>query len=368
MISEETRLCLALTDIKDFGHVLIKRLFSKFGSARQIFNSTIEELASVEGIGIERARRIKEFNKWNEIDKVIQLCEKRGIKIYLFNNEQYPRLLKEIYDPPVVLFCKGDIKHEDHLGVAIVGSRNASEYGRRITEKLASELAQIGITIVSGLARGIDSVAHKAALSQGGRTIAVLGSGVSYIYPPENKILADKITKNGAILSEFYPDEGPRKENFPRRNRIISGASIGTVVTEATINSGALITASFALEQGREVFAVPGNITSKNSEGTNYLIQKGAKLVTKIEDILEEVEQFIPLLKKITSELASKKIKTDHLDNDDKIIFNILNEPLYLDEIILKTGMNTAKVLEILLRLEINGLISKIEGRYVWRI
>lgn len=366
MFSEETRFCLALNEIKDFGPVLIKRLFTKFGSAVQIFNSSIEELASVEGIGIERAKRIKNFDKWDKIDSIIKLCEKREIKIYSFNDEEYPKLLKEIHDPPAVLFCKGEIKPEDHLGLAIVGSRKMSEYGRRVTERLASELASCGITIVSGLARGIDSVAHTGALSQGGRTLAILGSGISYIYPPENKALAEKIIKNGAILSEFYPDETPRRENFPKRNRIISGVSVGTIVTEATINSGALITASFALEQGREVFAVPGNITSKNSEGTNYLIQKGAKLVTKIEDILEEIGQFIPSLKK--SPDISETQLIDKLDDDEKIVFNILDEPVYLDEIVLLTGMNTAKILEILLKLEINGLINKIEGKYVRRI
>jgi len=362
MFSEETRLCLALNEIKDLGPILVKRLFTKFGSARNIFNSSMEELASVEGIGLERAKRIKEFNRWNEIDKILKLCEKRGIEIYSFNDEQYPRLLKEIHDPPVVLFCRGEIKPEDHIGLAVVGSRNLTEYGRRVTERLASELAQAGITIVSGLARGIDSVAHRAALSQGGRTIAVLGSGISYIYPSENKMLAEKIIKNGAILSEFYPEEGPKRENFPRRNRIISGASIGTLVTEAAINSGALITASFALEQGREVFAVPGNITSKNSEGTNFLIQKGAKVVTKIEDILEEIEQFIPLLKNLN------KTETVELDDEERAIFNILDEPRTADEVVLKTGINITKVLEILLRLELNGLINKTEGRYIRRI
>ncbi len=362
MFSEETRFCLALNEIKDLGPVLVKRLFIRFNSAKKIFNSSIEELAEVEGIGREKAKRIKEFNKWNEIDRVIKLCEKREIKIYSFNDNQYPGLLKEIHDPPVVLFCKGEIKPEDQAGLAIVGSRKLSEYGRKVTEKLASEAALYGITIISGLARGIDSVAHKSALSQGGRTIAVLGSGVLHIYPPENRTLAEKIMQNGAIISEFYPEEGPKKENFPKRNRIISGISIGVVITEAAINSGALITASFALEQGREVFAVPGNITSKNSEGTNYLIQKGAKLVTKIEDILEEIMQFVPLLKK------QNKNEIVELDSEEKAIFNILNEPLTADEIVLKTGINVSKVLEIILRLEINGLIHKIEGKYIRRI
>lgn len=368
MFNEEIRYCLALNEIKDLGPVLIKRLLLKFGSAKKIFHANPEELASVEGIGMERAKRIKNFDKWNVVEKIIKICENRGIAIYSLNEEKYPKLLREIHDPPVVLFCKGELLLEDNIALSIVGSRKFSEYGRKVTEKLAYDIASLGITVVSGLARGIDSIAHNSTLLAGGRTIAILGSGVSHIYPPENKILAEKIIKNGAIISEFYPDESPRKENFPRRNRIISGVSFGTLVTEATINSGALITASFALEQGREVFAVPGNITSKNSEGTNYLIQKGAKLVTKVEDILEEIEQFIPFLKKLTNEFKNKTIQNDKLDSDEKIVFNILNEPLYLDEIILKTGMNTAKVLEILLRLEINGLINKIEGRYVRRI
>lgn len=362
MFSEETRFCLALNGIKDLGPVLIKRLFIRFSSAKNIFSSSIEELSEVEGIGIERAKRIKEFNKWNDIDRIMKLCEKGEIKIYSFNDVQYPALLKEIYDPPVVLFCKGEIKPEDQNGLAIVGSRKLTEYGRRVTEQLASEAALYGITIVSGLARGIDSVAHKSALSQGGRTIAVLGSGVLHIYPPENKTLAEKIIQNGAIISEFYPEEGPKKENFPKRNRIISGISIGTVVTEAAINSGALITASLALEQGREVFAVPGNITSKNSEGTNYLIQKGAKLVTKIEDILEEIMQFVPSLKK------RNKNETVELSSEERAIFNILDEPLTVDEVVLKTGISISKVLEILLKFEITGLINKIEGKYMRRI
>lgn len=362
MFNEEVRLYLALNEIKDLGSVLVKRLITKFNSAENIFSATIEELAEIDGIGIQRAKRIKEFNKWNEIDRIINLCEKRQIKIYSLNDEEYPKYLKEIYDPPVVLFCKGEIKPEDHFGLAIVGSRKLSEYGRRVTEQLASQIAQCGITIVSGLARGIDSVAHKSAISNGSRTIAVLGSGVLNIYPPENRLLAEKIIHNGAILSEFYPEEGPKKENFPRRNRIISGMSIGTVVTEASINSGALITASFALEQGREVFAVPGNINSKNSEGTNYLIQKGAKLVTKVEDILDEIMHFIPSLKK------QYKTETVELDSEERDIFNILDELLTTDEIVLRTGIRITKVLEILLRLEIKGLITKIEGKYTRRI
>lgn len=364
MFSEEIRYCLALTQIKDFGPVLVKKLLLKFGSAKQIFNAELLELASVEGIGRERAKNLKNFNGWDGVDKILRLCEKRGIKIFSFHDSHYPELLREIHDPPPVLFCRGEMKPEDQRGLAIVGSRRPTEYGRKVTQRIAEELARAGITIVSGLARGIDSLAHVSAISSGGRTIAVLGSGVSFIYPPENRALAEKIIKNGAILSEFYPDDGPRKENFPKRNRIISGISIGTLITEAGINSGALITAGFALEQGREVFAIPGNITSKNSEGTNLLIQNGAKLVTGLKDIVEEIGHFIPSLKKSN---VKTWYETVEVDDEEKDILNILNETTTADELVLKTGMDIAKILNILLRLEIKGLITRIEGRYMRR-
>ncbi|MEN2985673.1 MAG: DNA-processing protein DprA, partial [Thermodesulfovibrionaceae bacterium] len=234
----------------------------------------------------------------------------------------------------------------------------------RVTEKLTDQRASYGITVISGLARGIDSIAHSSALKAQGRTIAVLGSGVSYIYPPENKYLAEKIVRNGAILSEFYPDEKPQKEHFPKRNRIISGMSIAILVTEAGENSGALITASFALDQGREVFAVPGNITSENSKGTNFLIKKGAKLVQTVEDILEEIKQFIPSLKETIIKSDEKFIE---LREEEKVIFDILKEPHSIDEIVYKTRKNISEILATLLNLEIKGAVIKIEGRYVRR-
>ncbi|WP_297210122.1 MULTISPECIES: DNA-processing protein DprA [Thermodesulfovibrio] len=365
MNEEEKKFALALNEIQDVGIVSIKKLLSKFGSFRNIFNADIDAISSVEGVGIERARRIRNFNEWNKIEKLIEECEKKDIRIYTLMDKDYPKNLREIYDPPVVLFCRGEIIPEDKFGIAVVGSRKMTEYGRRVTEKIAAELALMGICIVSGLARGIDSTAHGAALDRNGRTVAVLGSGVCNIYPPENKRLADRIIQRGAIISEFHPYEPPKKENFPRRNRIISGMTIGTVVTEATLNSGALITSSFALEQGREVFAVPGNITSKNSEGTNYLIKKGAKLVSSVEDILEEIMPFIPSLKDTIKE--QKAAPAVILKEDEKAVFDILEEPLNLDEILIKTGLNISNLVDIILKLEIKGLIIKREGRYIRR-
>ncbi len=365
MNRQEARYTIALREIKDIGPVLVKRILTHFASAEDVFLADEEELLSLEGFNLELVKRIKNFNLWDRIDNVINTCEKRQIEIITIKDEKYPKLLREIPDPPPVLFCRGEIKEDDNLGLAIVGSRKCSDYGKRVTEKIAFELASLGINIVSGLARGVDSLAHNSAVCAGGRTIAFLGSGVSVIYPPENKKLAEKIMNNGAILSEFYPDEPPKRENFPKRNRLISGFSLGTLVTEATLNSGALITASFALEQGREVFAVPGNINSKNSEGTNFLIKKGAKLVQSVEDILEEIKTFVPLLKEFEIEKNTKK-RVD-LDDSEKAIFNLLNSPMLLDELVMKTGMNISKVLEILLQLEIKGLVEKFEGKYVRR-
>jgi len=363
---EEIRHILALLEIKDLGSVSIRKIIQTFGSAIKVFYLQPEEIASLTGIKLDIATKIKSFNNWQKIDNFINLCEKRQIKILSITDEEYPQLLKEIYDPPAVLFCKGTLLPQDNFGLAVVGSRKLTDYGKRVTEKFSFELASCGITIVSGLARGIDSVAHLSALSAQGRTIAVLGSGILKIYPPENKKLSEQIIQSGAILSEFYPETPPKRENFPKRNRIISGMTLGTLVTEATTNSGALITAKLALEQGREVFAVPGNITSKNSEGTNFLIKNGAKLVQKIDDILEEIKPFIPSLKESIISLESN-IKVD-LNNEENAIFSLLDRPLNLDEIVINTELSISRVLEILLKLEINGLITRFEGKYVRRI
>lgn len=366
MNKEEIIKILALTEIKEVGVVSIKKLLSNFGSAEKVFDASVEELLNIEGIKIETAKKIKSFNEWSKVYDIMKTCEKREIEIYPITDERYPKFLREIHDPPAVLFCKGKIEEIDNFGIAIVGSRKLTDYGKRVTEKFAFELSSLGITVVSGLARGIDSVAHNSALSAGGRTIAFLGSGVSVVYPPENKKLAEKIINSGALLSEFYPDEPPKRENFPKRNRLISGMTIGTLVTEASINSGALITAKLALEQGREVFAVPGNITSKTSEGTNFLIKRGAKLVQNLDDILEEIKAFIPSLKESYIKQESKK--TVDLNDEERAIFNLFDSPLVLDDIVLKTGMNVSKIMEILLKLEIIGLIEKFEGKYVRRI
>ncbi|MEW5758600.1 MAG: DNA-processing protein DprA [Candidatus Omnitrophota bacterium] len=225
--------------------------------------------------------------------KELELAAKHKIKIISISDAGYPEILKKIFDPPKALYVKGELREEDNLSIAIVGSRLASSYGLIQAEKFGFDLANLGITVVSGLARGIDTKAHLGALKANGRTIAVLGSGLLSVYPPENKGLVEKISQNGAVISEYPLDMGPRRENFPKRNRIVTGLSLGVVVVEAAKNSGALISARCALEQGREVFSLPGKLDSDNSFGTNELIKDGAKLTTSVNDILEEIAPFI---------------------------------------------------------------------------
>ena len=278
-------------------------------------------------------------------------------------DKEYPDNLRTIFGPPEELFVNGEILPEDKNAIAIVGTRRATYYGMKESEKLAYELALRGITIVSGMARGIDSAAHKGALKAGGRTIAVLGSGHGHIYPPENKELYKEITKAGAVVSELPQNTRPLKENFPRRNRIISGLSKGIVVIEAARRSGALITADFALEQGREVFAMPGNISSSVSEGTNALIKEGAKLIENTQDILAELQHVIEL-REIEDSLHDVKNRTFSISGNEKTVFGVLdNNPKPIDEILGITNLPTNKVADALLRLELKKLIKTLPGK-----
>lgn len=288
------RYWIALSMLPDIGPFLSRQLLSVFETPERIFDAEIDDLLSVEGIGINRARNVKEFSSWDTVDKQIDVMGKRGIRIVSLNDPSYPEMLKSTEDAPVILYVGGTIQPSDRYAIAIIGSRKPSPYGISIAERFSEELASMGFTIVSGMARGIDAISHKGALRVGSRTIAVLGSGLDIPYPPEHKGLMDRIACSGCVISEFPLGTPPERENFPRRNRLISGLSLGILIIEATSDSGTLITAGCALEQGREVFAVPGNITSPYSEGTNELIKKGAILTLKAEDIVEELA---PVLK-----------------------------------------------------------------------
>jgi DNA processing protein len=278
------------------GIVTYRRLVESFGSAKGILSAGLRQLQRVEGIGHITAQAIVDVQR-EGVEKELKLVEREGVKVVPYYSQEYPKALKRIHDYPLVLYIKGTLKPQDDCAIAIVGSRRCTRYGQRQAHRLARELAELGICIVSGLARGIDTSAHLGALQvKGGRTIAVLGSGLCRIYPSENLKLSEKIAQNGALISEFPMNAPPDAEHFPRRNRVISGLSLGVVIAEAGEYSGALITADWALEQGREVFCIPGPIDNPMSKGCHRWIQQGAKLTSCTEDVLEELYQLHPFL------------------------------------------------------------------------
>ncbi|NIQ01511.1 MAG: DNA-protecting protein DprA, partial [Nitrospinaceae bacterium] len=290
-----------------------------------------------------------------------RLVEKLGLRILTLESPEYPELLQSIYDPPPVLYCQGRPLNGYTASLAVVGTRTATNYGRLMTEKLVSALAERGVGIVSGMARGIDTLAHRAALQGGGETVAVLGCGLGNTYPPENVSLRERIVERGTVVSEFPVTMRPEKNNFPARNRVISGLSYGTVVVEAGETSGALITAQFALEQGREVFAVPGNINSPASRGTNQLIQTGAKLVDGPEAILEELP--FPV-RETLKEKESSPGHDESLSEEERKIFSLLShEEKHIDSLIENSQLSPAEVSATLLKLELRGWIRQLGGK-----
>lgn len=306
--------------------------------------------------GINNKFLTKIFDSVNEIDpdlEVIKL-EKIGADYVTVDDDLYPENLKTIHDPPLVLYYKGNIQPSDNESIAMVGARNASQYGRNVAEKFAGELGKLGITIVSGLARGIDTMAHKGALHSGGRTIGVLGCGIDNIYPKENRELYQSIEKNGAVISEFPIGTLPVPSNFPLRNRIIAGMTLGTIVVEAGLKSGSLITANLALESGREVFAVPGEITSELSKGTHLMLKEGAKLVENIRDILEELK-----LKHLIEKIQDNRIDSSLSETEKIILECIFHEAKPAEIIIDETGMEPNKIITCLTFMELKGLIVK---------
>jgi len=285
---EDFETLIGLNMIPELKPLVLKRIWESLSKPKDIFNFTEDALIKKTGIDRELASKIRTFDI-KKIDEELELVKKYNLKVLTFQDDAYPFLLKQISDPPVVLYIKGELKAQDKLSIAIVGSRQASFYGLQCSQKFSFQLSELGFTIVSGLARGIDTWAHKGALKAGGRTIAVLGSGFSFIYPKENQELVEEISSQGAVISEFSCNTQPFAFNFPRRNRIISGLSLGVLVVEAGRRSGALITANLALEQNRQVFCIPGRVDLSTSWGTNTLIKEGAKLVLDIPDILEEL-------------------------------------------------------------------------------
>ncbi len=360
-MAEDIFYWLALSLTPGLGSILIKRLLDQFKTPEAVFRAALKDLLGIEGLGRRVAGEIQKGPLEKAVKRELSLLEEVGGRIVTLKDDHYPKRLKDIYDPPALLYVRGELRKEDELAVAVVGSRKTSPYGRWITEKIGQDLARHGVTIVSGMARGIDSVAHKGALQGGGRTIAVLGCGVDVIYPSENRTLFYQIIGDGAVLSEFPMGSPPEGGHFPRRNRIISGLSIGVVIVQASAGSGSLITAGYALEQGREVFAVPGNVGAEGSRGTNQLIKEGAKLVESSEDILEEV---LPQWRREGEAVQKGETPGPDLAEEEKVLYRLLGEtPFHIDAIIQESRLDPGKVSSLLLNLELKGLISQSPGK-----
>lgn len=357
---------VSLNLIGDIGSIGLKKLLEFFDKPQNLFKTPQEKLVKFYGISQNLAARISSLKK-QDIDREFEFSKKHGLKIITLGDKAYPANLKNIPGAPLVLYVKGELRQEDNYSIAIVGSRRASFYGLTNAEKFAFELSNKGFTIVSGMARGIDTYAHRGSLRAGARTIAVIGSGFNHIYPAENKELAEKIAQKGAVISEFPIDTLPLKQNFPRRNRIISGLSLGVLIAEAAKNSGALITADFALEQGREVFALPGQVNSRTSFGTNGLIKQGAKLVSCVDDILEE---FAPVVIKQgdrcpnSCEDGTRLVPQTVQEKGEVQVYGLISDkPLALDELLEKTRMDIPGISGILLRLQMKRLIKQLPGK-----
>lgn len=308
----------------------------------------------------ELHRKITALQKEYDLETELKLIKKYNVDITTIFDAHYPKLLKQIHSPPIVLYSKGKLLEKTELAIAVVGSRLASMYGLTTAERLGYELASRGLVVVSGLARGIDSAAHKGALKGHGKTIAVLGSGLDIMYPPENQRLAEEIIeKGGAVVSEFPMGTPPHQKNFPRRNRVISGLSLAVVVVEAAKESGALITADFALEQNREVFAVPGKVDSATSFGTNQLIKEGARLVQTADDIMDELK-----LKLKPSGMTGREPLRPVLSAEEEAIYkNLSAEPKYIDEVMESAKMPLNKITTLLFKLQLKKLVKELPGK-----
>lgn len=338
-----------------------------FNSPAEIYNADAVELAKTGVLTRDNISAILSEKYRETVNRTIEDIDRKHIDVITLNNSSYPKLLKNICDPPICLYVKGRLK-ADELSIGVVGSRQASGYGISLSKKISSELAQHNICIVSGMARGIDTAAHLGALSSEGRTIAVLGCGPDLVYPPENKKLMDQIIESGAVISEYPPGVEPAPHHFPVRNRIVSGMSVGVLVVEAGEKSGSLITAQLALEQGRDVYALPGNVININSKGTNRLIQDGAKLITSVQDILDELHWYKHFDTKNVLDLEShrskKKINSRFdLGDEEKEVVELLSlESLQIDEIQKKLSVEMPLLHSILLSLEMKGLIKRKPG------
>jgi DNA processing protein len=351
----------SLKSVPGIGNHLFKRLIKRFESPQAVFDASVNDLLIVDGISQRVAISIKNHSFPDWVEAELQKAAKRGYRIVVLTDAEYPPLLREIPDPPPYLYVSGRLG-EIEPSISVVGSRIATSYGIDATQELCMHLAQLNFTIVSGMAKGIDTAAHKGALMGKGKTVAVLGSGLGRIYPWENRELFKNISETGAVVSEFPLQAEPDPHNFPIRNRIISGMSLGTVIVEATKKSGSLITARLAAEQNREVFAVPGNIHSFKSTGTHSLIKQGAKLVENAQDILDELSALISVSKP-TQKPAPPPPSVSLTDQEKQIIPLLEPYPVHIDDLVRKSGMGAGRLSSILLTLELKGLVKQTPGK-----
>jgi DNA processing protein len=356
-----------LSLISGVGPRLRKALLTEFGSASAVLAAAPADLRRVSGVGKELTRRIAVAKEEIDVQAELDLCAAHQIAILTDSDDGYPRALQEIHDPPGILFVRGEILPQDALAIAIVGSRHATQYGLAQAERLAGSLARAGLTIVSGLARGIDAAAHRGALAAGGRTIAVLGSGLLNMYPPEHAGLADEVIAQGALVSEAPPRSPPLSGAFPQRNRIISGMSLGVLVVEASTQSGALISARHAMEQGREVFAVPGRIDNRMSRGCHRLIRDGAKLVETVDDVLEELGPLVAPAQGADGEVVHHPAELLLNELEQKVLAAISGEPTTIDAVVAASQLPTGQVLSTISVLEMRHVIRRISGNLIAR-
>ena len=399
MLSNETISLIHLNMIQGVGLKTVQVLRDVFGSAERALQATPGELSKIDRLSPAMCDLLRRKPVEYPIERELALIQEYGCQVLTLYDAAYPSQLKEIDTPPLLLYIRGELTSEDPLSISLVGSRDAKDYGRKVSYRLSYQLAQRGLTVVSGLARGIDTSAHRGALEAGGRTIAVMGSGLSFIYPATNSDLAEKITESGALISEFPMATKPKPNNFPRRNRIISGLTLGTVVVEASNRSGALITARLAGEQGREVFAVPGEIFSEHSTGTHRLINSGAKLINTVDDLLNELPPYalsrlqseapvpsipdvetepssqVPVVEKRASKGGTTQSPAEaqqpiqsapppDLTPDEQTVFDAIEVPSsHIDTIVRTTKLPISQISSVLLMLELKGIVQQLPGK-----
>ena len=365
---QETLDALRLNLVPGIGPRTQQALVECFGSPGEILRADREQLMQTPGVGPKLAGAIVAASRDSAVAQTeLNRCRQAGIELVLYGSDRYPRMLAQICDAPKVLYIRGGIEPRDELAVAIVGSRRCTIYGRQQAERLATALARAGLTIVSGLARGIDSAAHRGALEAGGRTLSVLATGVSNIYPPEHDELAKEVVRQGALLSESPLDQVSKPGLFPQRNRIISGISLAVIIVEASRNSGALHTARHAMEQGREVFAVPGRIDSLASEGCHDLIRDGVALIRNVDDILEALGPLIGPVERREGETVHSPRELTLNDQEREILNHVTNEPSHIDDVLRAAGLESSRVLATLTVLEMKRMVRRLPGGYVVR-